>query len=141
MRCARPHSTCRRPGFTLLEVTLVMAVLGLVLLLAGLHRPVRGDGLAVDLAARDLAGALQLARSRAIRENRVVAVTLGPAAYSIDGAPPHPLPADLAAAPPALLFAPQGGSSGGVIALRSGARARTVRVDWLTGRVSVAGPP
>jgi general secretion pathway protein H len=125
-------------GFTLVEVIVVMAILGLVLGLLGMRGPVRSDRLDLDSAAQELAGSLRLARSRAIAQNRAVAVALGPGSYSLDGGPPRPLRATVAAADAtSIAFAPSGGSSGGTVTLQAGQRQVAVRVEWLTGRVTV----
>jgi general secretion pathway protein H len=137
-----PVRARRQAGFTLLEVIVVMAILGLVLGLAGLYGPMRSARLDLDVAARDLAGSLQLARSRAIAQNRPVTVTLDATSYSLDGAPPRPLAATVAAADRrSIAFAPHGGSAGGAVVLQAGDRRAAVQVEWLTGRVSIAATP
>jgi prepilin-type N-terminal cleavage/methylation domain-containing protein len=137
MRAASPY---RRTGFTLVEMVVVLAVLGLVLGVLGSQRPMRSARLELDGAARALTGTLQLARSRAIAENRVVAVTIGPASYAYDGGAPQPLPARVVARDVATIaFAANGSSSGGTIALQAGDRVAMVTVEWLTGRVSTTG--
>lgn len=127
-------------GFTLIEVVIVLAILGGVLGLVASRGPLRSVQLDLDAAAMDLAQSLQLARSRAIAQNRPVAVMVGIASYSLDGAVPRPLRADrLTAEGVAIAFAANGSSAGGTVALQAGGRQRVVRVAWLTGRVSVGG--
>jgi general secretion pathway protein H len=136
-RRASPH---RQAGFTLIEMVVVLAVLGLVLGFLGMQRPMRSARLELEGAARALTGALQLARSRAIAENRSVAVTIGPASYAWDGGTPHPLPARIVARDTGTIaFAANGSSSGGAITLQAGDRVAMVTVEWLTGRVSASG--
>src|SRR4051812_48802889 len=94
---ARRASPDRQAGFTLFEMIGVLAILGLMLGFLGLQRPMRSTRLELEGAARALAGALQLARSRAIAENRSVAVTIGSMAYSWDDGAPRPLPARIMA--------------------------------------------
>jgi prepilin-type N-terminal cleavage/methylation domain-containing protein len=137
MQAAAAH---RRAGFTLIEMVVVLAVLGLVLGFLGLQRPTRSARLELEAAARALTGALQLARSRAIAENRSVTVTIGPASYAWDGGVPRPLPARIVARDAATIaFAANGSSSGGAITLQAGERVAMVKVEWLTGRVSTSG--
>jgi general secretion pathway protein H len=137
-----PATTRRQAGMTLLEVIVGMAILGLVLTLMGTRGPVRSERLDLDGATRDLAGALQLARSRAIVQNRPVAVSLEAAGYSLDAEPPRRLSATIAAADRhSIVFAPNGSSSGGAIMLRAGSRGATLEVAWLTGRVTLAAGP
>jgi type II secretory pathway pseudopilin PulG len=127
---------------TLLEVILGMAILGLVLMVIGARGPMRTDRLDLDGAAREFAGSLQLARSRAIAQNRVVAVTLGAGAYSLDNEAPRPLRATVAAADRrSILFAPSGASSGGAVTLQAGGRSVALQVASLTGRVTMAALP
>src|SRR6266851_4843445 len=102
-------------GFTLIELVVVLAIVALLLAIVlpfGLHR--RGhDELASG--AREIAGALRLARSRAILVNR-------PASFVVDVA---------------IRFFPDGSSTGGGVALSLGGERYDILVDWLTGGVSV----
>ena len=62
--------------------------------------------------------------------------------FVLDGKPrklPRTLTASMAGTP-AICFAPDGGALGGAIRLVAGEQTRTVRVHWLTGRVSVGVP-
>lgn len=138
---AAPAARQRMGGFTLLEMLIGLTILGLGLAVVGMLGPARSPRLDAEAAARELAGALQLARSRAIAENRVVAVTLGAESYSLDGAPPRRLPAGLAADRSRLAFAGTGAAAGGTVLVQAGERRRLLRVDALTGRVSLAEPP
>jgi general secretion pathway protein H len=129
----------RRGGFTLLEMLVVLVILGLMLGLVIARGPMHSTRLDTQAAAVDLTSALRLARGRAIAENRSVAVAVGPNFYRIDGSAPHRVPADVTlAGNAAIRFAPDGSSSGGVIAVQANGMHTTIAVDWLTGRVVVA---
>lgn len=97
-------------GFTLVELLVALAVLALVV---GLVVPyATGGARRADAAASEIAAALRLARSTALREARVVSVS----------APDRP---------GAIVFHPDGSSSGGDVTIG----AVTLAVDRLTGRV------
>lgn len=139
-------------GFTLIELVVALAVAALLLAIVlpfGLHR--RGhDELAGG--AREIAGALRLARSHAILVNR-------PASFVVDveNGFYRPPGATAARAVPAgsrislytaqeeqrsgstgaIRFFPDGSSTGGGVALSLGPERYDILVDWLTGGVSV----
>ena len=115
-----------------------MAIMGMVLGLVGMRGPLRSERATLDAAARELVASLQLARSRAIAQNRVVALRVGGDSYSLDGEAPRPLPRAIAvSAGGTIAFAPSGSSSGGVITVQGSSDQRAVRVAWLTGRIWV----
>ena len=142
----------RTAGFTLIEVLVVLAVVGLVLGIIGLRGPARSPALDLREAADAVSRTLRLARSRAIASNATVGVTfdVGGPALRMDDTRAVALPAgvlltvtatfDNTAGPrlAAIRFAPDGSSSGGAVALRQNGRRLQVGVDWLSGRVSVS---
>lgn len=144
--------TAAESGFTLVEVLVVLAVIGLALGVVAMRGPQRSPALDLRAAAGTVAETLRLARSRAVAGNRTVGVAfdVGGPALQMDGAPPHILPPGIAMAVTATLgntagdrlaairFAPDGSSSGGRVVLQGGGRRTQVGVEWLTGRVSVA---
>jgi general secretion pathway protein H len=126
-------------GFTLIEMIVVLVVLGLVLGLVITHGPVRSQRLELDSAARQVAGALRVARSRAIADDRVVTVTFASGAYRLDGDTPTALPGGIALAGDRVIrFTPDGESSGARVVLRDGERRMAIGVDWLTGRARLS---
>jgi general secretion pathway protein H len=147
---SEPGAT-REAGFTLLEIIVVLAVLGLGLALIVGYRPPWSRGFDIRTTASEIAAQLRLARSEAIARNRDVSfeVDLPGRRYRSDAASPHALPAGLAielltvageqrGAAAGIRFHPDGSATGGRIVLADGVRRVAVGVDWLTGRVSVA---
>jgi general secretion pathway protein H len=132
----------RERGFTLLEMIVVLAILGLALGLILTRGPVHSPRLDAQVAARDVASALLAARGRAIAENRPVAVMLSNKLYRIDGAAALMVPSDVTMTGSAVIrFAPDGSSSGGTVIVQAAAARIPVQVDWLTGRVSMQQEP
>jgi general secretion pathway protein H len=142
----------RGAGFTLIEVIVTLAILGLSLVLVAGYKPPWSSGLGVKGTAAQLAAGLRLARSEAILRNRSVAFDLDVIGhrYRIEPGIERLLPANLtielltiageARGPGTgdIRFNPDGSSTGGRIVLAGGQRKIAVGVDWLTGRVSVA---
>jgi general secretion pathway protein H len=139
-------------GFTLLEVVVVLAVLGLGLVLLAARGPPRSAALEIRAAAGELAQALRLARPRAIAGNQPVGFTLDVArrSWGVDGSAERVLPPAFALSiraaatetlgdrVGAIRFAPDGSSTGGWIGISDGRRQVQIGVDWLSGRVTLA---
>jgi len=145
-----PNKRSREAGFTLIEVLVVIVILGLAVALVAARGPARNAGLEARAAASDVVQTLRLGRSRAIAEDRPVAVTLDLPSHrmALDGLFREALPGWLPLAArmadgseprrPVFEFAPDGSATGGIIALGGGGRRILVSVDWLTGRVDIA---
>lgn len=129
-------------GFTLIEILVVLAILGLSLAIVAGFLPRGNTGLTLATSADQIANMLRLARANAIatQEPVVFAVGRDGQSFVLDRSV-HRLPEPVRMAladTTAIRFAPDGSSSGGTIRLQAGSSARTLRVDWLTGRVVVA---
>ena len=131
----------RGGGFTLIEILIVLAIIGLAL---GLAMPLlmRREPVATSTAAaNELIAALRLARSAAIGEDRIVMFGGGTGGYAIDGrfrrlAASPAARVDIAGGT-ALTFFPSGGSSGGNVVLRGGVARREIAVDAVTGHAAI----
>lgn len=114
----------------------VITVLALVAGLVLVKQPFRSSGLNADATVRALVDGLRLARSRALVQDRDVAVVTAPRGFAVDGGPAWSLPPEQALTAGRVVFLPDGGSTGGTILLTAGSRRVVVGVDWLTGRVA-----
>ncbi len=128
-----------RAGFTLVELLIVLAIMGLVAALAFPRLVGRAPGSTLGAVAEELRAALATARSAAISQDREIMVGGGVGSYRVDGAR-HVLPSaagvriDVRGG--GIAFFPSGGSSGGRIVLRGGGRTAELDVEALTGRAS-----
>jgi general secretion pathway protein H len=137
-------------GFTLIEILVVIVILGLSVALVAARGPARNAGLEARAAASEVVQTLRLGRSRAIAEDRPVAVMLDLPSHhlALDGVPRANLPewiplaarmADGTAPRRAVFdFAPDGSATGGIVVMGTPGRRFLVSVDWLTGRVDIA---
>jgi general secretion pathway protein H len=144
----------RDDGFTLIEILVVLAIMGVVIGIFVSRGPVRSQGLQTRAAAGLLAQTLREARAQAIERSRIVNVAINPLqrSFAADlGAVHNWAPGtEVTVLPPALKgpgdvriirFAPDGSASGGGVVLGTGARRVRIDVEWLTGRVQVANAP
>ena len=145
----------RRAGFTLIEMIVVIAILGVTLALIGTNLQPVSPATQARGAAQEISGALRSARSLALVSNRSVVFTLdlSPPGYRWGAEPLRPLPGDVSlglltgrdlvnsATEGRIRFDPDGGSTGGRVSINGGGQIWLVGVDWLSGRVSIVHNP
>ena len=138
-------------GFTLVELLVALAVLGLLLALI----PPRLSGVIesgqVRVAKRELVAGLRLARSRAVNSQRDVTLGINVRDNTMamgDKHRPLELPdsvsltlvtaqqEQLSDYEGAIRFYPDGSSTGGQIRFHQGGQVSSIDVHWLTGRIS-----
>jgi general secretion pathway protein H len=138
-------------GFTLVEMIVVVAIMGLVLAMVAARGPLGLHTLTARSAANELASGFRQARARAVADNRTVAVSIDLAGHQwrvgTDKATQLPRDLDIAVltvagqsvggTAAAIRFLPDGSSTGGRVELKDGRRRMRIGVDWLNGRVSV----
>lgn len=144
----------RESGFTLLEVLIALAIMGLVLVVSVPLVSGPRAGFEVKAAGTAFARAAREARVLAIRLNRPVAVRLDVVArqLSIDQGEPITLgSADLEITfttarsltlneeTGSVIFFADGSSSGGMITLARNGISRTYVISWITGQVGQEG--
>lgn len=124
-------------GFTLIEMIVVVLVLGMVGGLVMLRQPPRSPLVEMEATVKALTGAMRLARSRAIVENRAVSVLVTETGFVVEGQQPWRLPSGESLTPLRVLFMADGGSTGGSTRLTAYRGQLVVSVNWLTGSVQV----
>jgi len=142
----------RSNGFTLLELIVVLAIVGLVIALVPGLMLRSQPGLDVEVAARALADGLRQTRSQAMVSNREEVFSLDVEERLFRAGRSQPLKqlartlelhlytaqAELIDAQSGRIrFFPDGSSSGGAIGLSLGEQQSRVSVDWLTGYVAI----
>ena len=138
---------------TLLEVLVALGIMALVLAVALPMRPRGASTIELESAAQEIAADLRETRAAAIARNKPVSFRIDVASGAYGHDRQKQLPGKTAGIHVTLFtteqqrlsqslgsirFFPDGGSTGGGVALTAGARRVVVLVDWLSGQVSVA---
>jgi general secretion pathway protein H len=152
MTALRSAPVCSAAGFTLVEMLVVLAILGLVaaVTLPALTTP--SDSVRLRATTGELLAALRLTRTGAITRHTEMALVLDLEARTMQS-PVVPVrrfepdvTAEMVIAEPerttpsrgAFRFFPDGSSTGGDIRLRLSGREARICVSWLTGQVREA---
>ena len=114
----------------------VIVIMAFVATLVLVRVPWHSAGLETEATIRSLTSTLQLARSRAIGQDRDVSVITYPGGFSLDGGTRRTLPSGQALSSSQVVFSPDGGCSGTTILLAAGTRRIAVSTNWLTGRIA-----
>ena len=139
-------------GFTLLELILVLALVALASGLAAAALSGGFDGMRLRSAAKEIAAQLRFTRAQAIATGEPQRFTIDPAAHrwtapkARDGTVPKQLgiaflgarEVQPSAGEGAIVFFPDGASTGGRVRLQLDDAAWQVEVAWLTGQVRAA---
>jgi general secretion pathway protein H len=134
-------------GFTLIEMIIVLAVLGLVAGIVISRGPSHSATVDMRSAATRLLQGMRATRAKAIASAQAQLFTVQSAqhSYRVGNEAPQMLPRlvtlglDVAGKPArGIAFLPDGSSSGGTVTLQSAGRKMAVTVNWLSGRMQIA---
>lgn len=153
-RAARGRAT-RAGGFTLLEMLLVLMLMAAAGVLAAVVFTGGVEGMRLRSESKEIAAQLRYTRTRAIATGQPQRFRIDPARRLWEAADEHrgDIDASLSvrftgarqaqarAGEGAILFFPDGGSTGGRVTLGAGPAAWSVDVAWLTGEVRVLRDP
>lgn len=137
----------RATGFTLIEMTVVLLLLAVILTIVLPNVSTLFGRPAAGGAARLLTDALREARAEAIATRRPVRFSLARDRRSwryagrtggTGGGPVMTLSGAPLAGGPAIVFFPDGSSTGGRVALGDGGAGRAIAVRWLDGGIAAA---
>lgn len=139
-------------AFTLIELLVVLVIMALALAVTPIFLSNDAPTINLKTASREIASAIRLTQSEAIKQNREVVFVLDVDArqYTIgeggrQGAVSRDLTLELYTAQDERLdkskagirFFPDGSSTGGKITISNGARSYKVAINWLTGKVTI----
>jgi general secretion pathway protein H len=143
----------RQPGFTLIELMLVILLMAMTYVLVPRYLFSGVSGPDLKASSRDIAAGLRMARAEAVNTRRDTSLVLDleKRSFVLSGNGmtrqlPESLELKLFTAQSEVVnekqgsirFFPDGSSTGGRITVASGERKYVVEVDWLTGKVSIA---
>lgn len=142
-------------GFTLIELIVALAVVGVLLAVVPVAIDRAGESLGYRAAVQGVVASLRQARHAAMASGAPAAFVIAPAArrYGVEGQPSESISdrlevsATTAAAlareqgVQRIVFMPDGSSSGGSVQiLRASGQGVRLRVDWLLGRITHEPP-
>ena len=151
---AHPETPTRDAGVSLIELLVVLAILAATFALSTSSLRVTGSAARLQPMAQRMAADLRLARTLSIAQSHPIKIVVDAQAcsYHIETRGATSIrPCELALAPEIasqnltapgiaeLIFFPDGSSTGGQFTLSDKRSVYSLRVDWLTGSVTVTG--
>jgi prepilin-type N-terminal cleavage/methylation domain-containing protein len=146
MAPTRPCATgSAEAGFTLTELLVVLAIIGLLIVAAPALIKTALPGTQSLAAARALANDLRVARGLAVSRGETIRVAfdVDHQTYRAGSGAPHGLPNNVrfgfasSEAPHEIVFRPDGGANNVTVLVGDKPSQHRVHADWLTGRVAV----
>jgi general secretion pathway protein H len=147
-------SAVQRSGFTLIEVLVVIALIALIGSMTAVAMSGGLQGIRLRAASKEIATQLRFTRAQAIASGQPQRFVINPSGhlYAAPGKPNGRIPAQLEvsfygarqasaqAGEGAIVFYPDGASTGGNVQLTSSQATRRISVAWLTGEVRLEAP-
>lgn len=144
----------RHSGFTLIEVLVVIALIALIGTMTAVAMSGGLQGMRLRSAAKEIATQLRFTRAQAIASGQPQRLVINPSGhlYAAPGRRNGRIPQELGiafygarqasaqAGEGAIVFYPDGASTGGRIELSAGQAVRRISVAWLTGEVRLETP-
>ena len=151
MHSSSANAARQTHGFTLVEIVVVIALIGLIFAVISVSIGAGLEGAKVRAASRDLAAALRYTRTQAIvkRESQALTLNVDARSYTAPGKPPVQLPKQMslklltAASEQVdegvgrIRFFADGSSTGGHIDVLRERAVWGIDVAWLTGEVTL----
>ncbi len=151
MHSSSANAARQTRGFTLVEIVVVIALIGLIFAVISVSIGAGLEGAKVRAASRDLAAALRYTRTQAIvkRESQALTLNVDARSYTAPGKPPVQLPKQMslklltAASEQVdegvgrIRFFADGSSTGGHIDVLRERAVWGIDVAWLTGEVTL----
>lgn len=140
----RPH-VAGQAGFSLLELLVALTILALAMTVVSISASRRSPSFEVQRLSGEAVSLLREARLSAQSTGRRARIIFDPEERHLKraGSPPVSIPegvtaslvSSASAGPSAIIFFPDGSSSGGEFTLEGAGRTEVVKVDWLTSRI------